>query len=158
MVNQWIMTLTTTLASYIVVLDIVISVVPISSTEERFRSKWMVRRSSIQMMPVEHCALFLTQRTTNSNISVFRWWSGCWMPIWFADQQITVFQATSIQFLGCPELSFWLPRFGPYGSLWAGRFGMLICQEHRLWMKWVIKWHSPQWQKQWNANSWARKL
>ena len=85
--------------------------------QERFWSKWMVRRSAIQIIPVQYRALFWTQWTTTMNTSVLRRRSGCWMPIRFTNHQMIVFQATSIQFLAWQEQSFWLTRFGLYGSL-----------------------------------------
>ena len=38
------------------------------------------------------------------------------MCILFANQQMTVFLATSIQFQACQELNFWCTRFGPSDS------------------------------------------
>jgi len=125
----------------------------------RFRSKWrMVTGFSIQTMPVECWILFSIQSTTNLNTSVLMRWSGCWMPILFANQQMTMLQATSIQFQTCPEPTVWRTRLGPYGALWGGGFGILICQECWWWMKWVLARLSPQWQQQWYANCWLRKL
>jgi len=84
--------------------------------------------------------------------------SGCGMSIVFANQQMTVFEATSIQFQACLELNFWCTRFGPSGSLWGDGFGMLICQEHWWRMKWVLERLSPRLQQQCFANWWLRKL
>ena len=41
--------------------------------QRRFRSKWMVGRFSIQLIPVQCGVLFSTQSTTNLNVS---WWGG----------------------------------------------------------------------------------
>jgi len=125
---------------------------------KRFRSKWVVRRSSIQILPAHYWALFSTQLATNSNMSVLMRWSGCWMFILFANQQMTVFQATTTQFQACLEPSFWRTRFGASGSLWGDGFGMLIYQEHWWRMKWVLEKRSPQLQFQCFANWWLRKL
>jgi len=126
--------------------------------QERFRSKWMAMRSSIHIIPAQYWARFSTQSTTNLNMSVLMTQSGCWMSILFANQQMTVFQATSIQFQACPELGFWRTRFRPYGSSWGDGFGMLIFQEHWWRMKWVLARLSPQLQRQCFANGWLRKL
>jgi len=99
--------------------------------QERFRSKWrMARRSSIHIIPFQYWALFSSQWTMNLNMSVLMRRSGCWIPILFANQQRTVFQATNIQFQACLELSFWRTRFGPSGTSCGNGFGMLTCQEH----------------------------
>ena len=111
---------------------------------ERFRSKWMARRTSIQKIPVQYWICFWTQSTTNLNTCFLMTRSGCWMPIRFTNQWITVFPATSIQFQTCPEHSFWCTRFGPYGSLWGGRSRIRICQEHWWQTKWVLERLSPQ--------------
>jgi len=129
-----------------------------TKVQERFRSKWrMARRSFIQILPIQYEALFSTQSTTNLNMSVLMRWSGCWMSILFANQQMTVFQARSIQFQACLELSFWRTRFGPSGSSWGDGCGMLICQEHWWRMKWVLERLSPWLQRQCSANWWLRK-
>jgi len=127
--------------------------------QQGFRNKWrMARRSSIQKIPVQHWALFSTQSTTNLNLSVLMRQSGCWLSILFANQQMTMFQATSIQFQTCLELSFWRTRFGPSGSLRGDGFWMLICQEHWWRMKWVVERLSPWLQRQCFVNWWLRKL
>jgi len=130
-----------------------------TKVQERFTSKWrMVRRFTIQIIPVQYWALFSTQSTTNLNTSVLMRQLGCWMPILFANHQMTVFQATSIQFQACLEQSLWHARFGPSGSSWGDGFGMLICQEHWWQMKWVLERLSPRLQRQCFANWWLRKL
>jgi len=129
-----------------------------TNVQERFRSKCAVRRSSIQIIPAQYWALFSTQSTTNLNMGVLMRRSGCWMSILFANQQMTVFQATNIQFQACPELSFWCTKLWPYGSMWGGGFGMLICQEHWWRMKWVLARLSHLLQRQCFGNWWLRKL
>jgi len=130
-----------------------------SKVQERFRSKWrMAKRSSIQIIPVQSWAPFSTQSTMNLNTSVLMRRSGRWMHIRFANQQMTVFQATNIQFQACRELSFWHTRCGPSGSSWGDGYGMLICQEHWWPMKWVLERLSPWLQQQCFANCWLRKL
>ena len=100
-----------------------------TKVQEILRSKWMVSWSSIQIIPVQYWALFSTQSTTKLNMSSLMRQSGCWMPIRFSNHQKTVSQATSVQFLACPEWCYWRTSFGPYGSLWGGGIGILICQE-----------------------------
>jgi len=130
-----------------------------TKVQERFSRKWRrARRSSIQMIPVQSKAQFSTQSTTNLNTSVLMSRSGCWIPIRFASQTMTVFQATNITFQACRELSFWRTRCGPSGPLWGDGFGMLICQEHWWRMKWVLGRLSPRLQQQCFANWWPRKL
>jgi len=129
-----------------------------TKVRERFMSKWMVRRSSIQITPFQYWVLFPTQSTTNLNMSVLMRRSGCWIPILFANPQRTVFQATNIQFQACPELSIWRTRFGPFSSSWGDGFGMLICQEHWWRMKWVLERLSPRLQRQCFVNWRLRKL
>jgi len=129
-----------------------------TKVQERFRSKWrMARRSSIHIMPDQYWGLFSTQSTTNLNRSILMRRSGCWMSILFANQQMTVFQATSIQFQACLELSFWCTRFGPSGSSWGDGCGMLISQEHWWRMKWGLERLSPWLQREWFPNCWLRK-
>jgi len=130
----------------------------LTKVQERFRSKWMARRTLIHIIPVQYWILFSTQSTTNLSMSFLMRWSGCWISIWFTNQGMTVFQSTSIQFQACPELRIWRTRFGPYDSSWEGRFGMPICQEHWWRMKWVLERLSPQLQRQCFANWWLRKL
>jgi len=96
----------------------------------------------------------LKQSTTNLNMRR----SGCWMSILFADKQMTVFQGTNIPFQACREQSFWGTRFGPSGSSWGDGYTMLIYQEHRWRMKWILERLSPQLQWQCFANWWLRKL
>jgi len=84
----------------------------LTQVQERFRSKWMAKRSSIQIIAVQCWVLFSTQSTTNLNMSVLMRRSGCWMPILFANQQMTVFQATSIQFQAYLELISGAPGLG----------------------------------------------
>jgi len=129
-----------------------------TEVQERFRSKWMARRTSIQIIPVQYWILFSTQSTRNVNMSVLMRRSGCWMPIRFAKQQMTVLQARGIQFQAYPELSWWRTRFRLYGSSWEDKFEMLICQEHWWRMKWVLERLSPGLQRQCFANWWLRKL
>jgi len=130
-----------------------------TKVQVRFRCKWrMGRRSSIQRTPVQYWALFSIQSTTNLNTSVLMQRSGCWMPIVFANHQVTVFQAKRIQFQACLGPGFWCTRFGPSGSSWGDGCGMLICQEHWWWMKWVLERLSPQWQQHWLASCWLRRL
>jgi len=130
-----------------------------TKVQERFRSKWrMARMSLIQILPVQSWAPFSTQSTTNLNTSVLMRRSGCWMRIRFTNQQMTVFQATNIQFQACRELSFWHTRSGPSGSLWGDEYGMLICQEHWWPMKWVLERLSPRLQQQCFANCCLRKV
>jgi len=90
--------------------------------QERFTSKWMVRSTLIQIMPVQYQILISTQSTTNLNMSVLIRWSGCWMPIRFINQKMTMFPATTIEFQACPERSFWHIRLGPYCWLWEDGF------------------------------------
>jgi len=130
----------------------------LTKLQERFRRKWMARRSSIQIIPAHYWALFLTQSTTNLDISVMIGRSGCWMPIIFANRPMTVLQARTIPFQAYPELSVWHTRFGPSGSLWGDGFGMLICQEHWRQMRWVLDRLSPRLQWQCFANWCLRKL
>jgi len=127
-----------------------------TTVQERFRSKCRVaRRSSIQIIPVQYWALF---STTNLYMNVLTRLSGCWISILFTNQQMTVFQATSIQFHACLELSFSHTRFGPSGLSWGDGCGMLLCQEHWWWMKWDLERLSPLLQRQCFANWWLRKL
>jgi len=131
----------------------------LTKVQEVFRKKWrMARRTSIKKIPVQLWIHFSTQWTTNLNTSVLMRQSGCWMPIRFANQWMTMFQATSIQFQAYPERSFWPTRFGPYGSLWAGGSGILICREHWWQTKWVLERLSPRRQQQSFANCWLRQL
>jgi len=97
-------------------------------------------------------AFMVVTRTTNLKVIVLLRLSACWMAIWFVDQPMTVFQATSIPCQACPERIFLCTRFGPYGSLWGGGFGILICKEHWWQIKWVLARLSPQWQQKWYAN------
>jgi len=83
--------------------------------------------------------------------------SGCWMSILFTNEQMTVFQARSILFQACLELSFWGTRFGPSGSSWGYGIALLICQEHWWRMRWVMERFSSQLQQQCFANWWRRK-
>jgi len=129
-----------------------------TTVQDRFRSKWIVRRSSIQIIPVQFWALFSTHSTMNLNTSGLMRRSGCWMPIRFANQQMTVFQAINIQFQAWWQPSFWRTRCGPSGSLWGDGFGMLICQEHWWRMKWVLERLSPRLHQQCFAKWWLRKL
>jgi len=108
----------------------------LTQVQRRFRSKWrMVRRSSIPKIQTQYSIRFSIQSTTNLNASFLMKQSGCWMCILFTNHQMTVFQAASIQFQACLELSFWRTRFGTSGLSWGDGFGMLICQEH--W--WLMK-------------------
>ena len=129
-----------------------------TKVQEGFRCKWRARRSSIQIIPVQNWPLFSILPKMNLNMSVLIRWSGCWMPILFINQQMTLFQATRIQFQACPEPNVRHTRSGPFGWLWEGGFGILICQGQRWWMKWVLTRLSPQWQHRWYANCWRRKL
>jgi len=130
----------------------------LTKVQERFMSNWMARRCSIQIIPLQYGALFSTQSTTNLNMSELMRQSDCWMPILFANLQMTMFQGTSIQFQACPELRFWRNRIGPSASHWGVGFAMLICQEHWWRMQWVLERLSPQLQRQCFANWWLRKL
>jgi len=124
----------------------------------RFRSKWrMVRRSSIRKIEAQYWILCSIQSTTILNTSVLMKQSGYWMRVLFATQQMTVFQAPSIQFQASLEVCFWWTTFGPSGSSWGDGFGMLICQEHWWRMKWDLERLSPRLQQQCFANFWLRK-
>ena len=130
-----------------------------TKVQRRFSSTWrMVRRFSIQKIQDQYWIWLSIQSTTNLNTSVLMKQSDCWTRVLLANHQITVIQATRIQFQACPERSIWRTRFGPCGSLKGDRFGMLICQEHWWWMKWVLEWLSPRLQQQCFANWWLRKL
>jgi len=121
--------------------------------QRRFRCKWwMVRRSSIKPIPAQFWILFRRPWTTNLNMSVLMRQWGCWMLILFINEQMTVFQATCIQFQACPELSVWCNRFGPSRSSWGGGFWRLICQQHWWRMKKVLERLPPQLQRQCFAN------
>jgi len=125
----------------------------------RFRSKSrMVRRSWIQQIPAQYWIRFSVQSTRNLNTSVEMRKSTYWIPSQFVNQQMSGFQATSIQFQACPELCFWRARSGASGSSCRDGFRMLICQE--LWwrMKWVLERLSPRLQWQCFANWWLTKL
>jgi len=130
----------------------------LTKVQKRFRSKWMVRKTSIQIIPVQYWILFSTQSKTNLTMSVLMRRSGCWMPNQFANHQMFMFQATSIQLQACLERSFWCTKFGSYGSLWGGGFGILICPEHWWQIKYVLARLQPQWQQQWYANCRLRKM
>jgi len=93
---------------------------------ERFRSKQMVRTSSIQLIPVQYWVLFWTPAGKNLNRSVLIRPSAYWMPIQICNQQMSVFHAASIQFQACPSRSFCRTRFGQYSSLCGGGFGIMI--------------------------------
>jgi len=101
----------------------------LNRVQER-RERRMVRKSSIRQIPAQYWIRFSVQSTTNLNTSVLMRQSGCWMIILFVNQQVTVFQATNIQFQACPELHFWRTRFGLSGSSWGDGFGMPTCQVH----------------------------
>jgi len=128
-----------------------------TKVQERCRFKWrMVRRTSIQIKPVQYWSQFSTQWTTNLNKSVLMTWSSCWMSIRFANQQMAVFLATSIQFQTCLTRSVWSSRFGVCGSSWGDGCGMLISQENKWRMKWVLQRLSPRLQRQCTTNLWLR--
>jgi len=130
-----------------------------TNVQGRFSSNCrMVRRSSIPKIHAQYWIQFAIQSTMNLNTSDWMKQSGCWMRVLFANQQMTVIQAASIQFLACPELNFWLTRFGPFGSSWGDRFRMVICQEHWWRMKWVLERLSPRLRRQCFANWLLSKL
>ena len=115
-----------------------------TNVQGSFRSKWrMVRRFLIQKIKAQYWIRFSIQSTTNLNISVLMKQSGWWMRVLFANHQITVLQAASIQWQTCLESSFWHTRFGPSGSSWGDGFGILICQKHWWRMEWVLERLSP---------------
>jgi len=125
------------------------------------QSEWtrsIASRSLMYIITAQHWALFSTQSTMNLNMSVLMRRSGCWIPILFTNQQMTMFQATGIQFQACPELSFWRTWLGLSGSLWGDGFGMLIFQEHCSQIKWLLEILSPPLQRQCFANWWLRRF
>jgi len=61
------------------------------------------------------------------NTSDLMRYSRCWMPVLFADYQMTVFLATYMSFQVCPGLSICRTSFGPSGWLWGLGNEMLIC-------------------------------
>jgi len=130
-----------------------------TKVQRRFRRMWwMLRRSSIQKIQAHYWIRLTIKSTMNLNTSVLMKDPGSWMWVLFSNQQMTVFQAASIQFQACLELSFWRTRFRPSGSSWGDRFGMQICQDHWWRMKWVLEKLSPRLQQQCVANWWLRKL
>jgi len=129
-----------------------------TKVQERFRSKWMVKRTSIQKIQVQYWILFSIPSTVNLNISVLMSQLDCWMHIQVTIQWMTVFKARNIPFQAGQEWRFRRNRFGPFGSLWGGEFGILICQERGWQMKWLLARLSPQWQWQWYGNCWFKKL
>jgi len=130
-----------------------------ANVQGRFRSKWrMVRRSSSRKIQAQYWVRISIYSTTNLNMSVLIKQSGCWTRNVFANPQMTLLQAASIQFQGYPEQIVCRTRFGPSGSSWGDGFGMLICQEHWWQMKWVLQRLSPRLQWECFANWLLRKL
>lgn len=70
--------------------------------------------------------------------------SGCWLYILFANDQMTMSPATSIQFHAGPWLCVCQTRFGTSSSSWGDGFWMRICQLHWRWLKLALERLSPR--------------
>jgi len=124
-----------------------------------FESKWrMVRRSLIQIIAVQYWIIFSIQSTTNLHTRGWFSQSGSWMAVWIANHKLTNSLESTIQFEAYLEQIFWCSKFGRCGSLWGDEFGIWICQECWWQMKQVLARLLSQWQQQWYANCWLRRL
>jgi len=118
----------------------------LTNEQGSLRNKRKVRRSAIQIIPVQYWALFATQSTTTLDMGVETHWRGVWILVWFANWSMTKLLGTCIHFRACLALGFWHTWFGQYGSLWADGFAIKICQECWWQMQWATGWCLPQWQ------------
>jgi len=104
----------------------------------RSMSKWMASRSLIQKIAVWYVTLFLIHSTTKLNLNGLIWWLSCWMPIWYANQKMTAFLRTRIEFQGSLEQYFLFTRSEQNCLWWGDGFGIQICQEGRWQTKLVL--------------------
>ena len=107
--------------------------------QRRLRSKWKVRRSLIQMIPVQDWVLFSTQWTMDFNMRVLMRVSGFWMLFRFTNWSRIEFLVRKIFLRACLEPRFWRTWFWQYGSFWVDRFRIPIWQELWWQMKWALE-------------------
>jgi len=130
-----------------------------TTVHRRCRSKWwMVKRPTIQILPIQYRILFSIQSRVSLNMSVLIGLSGRWIPVQFANRKQTKSLAPSIQFQTFLEQRFWCTKFGQYGWLWGDGVGIQICQECWWQIKWVLGRLLPHWQRLWYAICWLRRL